>query len=65
MSGPYTVSFEGHSGHIYFDGEMVAEISVARYSTSDRNFDDVLKHKENVSHFARIKELLRRVNRAD
>lgn len=65
--GPYQVSFDGRwpfGGSILFNGDAIAQISAAHYSTSDKTFEDMIRRPENAPHFEAIKAMLRAANGA-
>lgn len=66
--GPYTVDFPSTdhflgSGDILFNGEFVSSFRRVYSSSDDQTFESMLKRPQNVEHFSRIKEMLRRANR--
>lgn len=66
--GPYTVEFPltdyfSGSGDILFNGELVTSFRGGYSSSDDQVFEAMLKRPQNLEHFSRIKEMLRRANR--
>jgi hypothetical protein len=53
----------GFGGSIFFDGEEIARISPARYSTNDKTFSDLLKYSENIELFKRINRMIVAANK--
>lgn len=67
---PYTVDFPSEdyfsgSGDILFNGEFVSSFRGVYSSSDDRTFESMLKRPQNLEHFSRIKEMLRRANREE
>lgn len=64
-SGFYRVEISGvcpFSGSIYAGDTILADITPAIYSTSDKTFEDILRYPKNVEHFDRIKLMLESAN---
>lgn len=69
LIGPYTVDFSGQhftgNGAIMLNDKYLMGFNLMYQSSDYKTFEDMMAHPENIEHYGRIREMLRRANRVD